>query len=190
MKINKRLNKILIIVFLVFAVLTLLSGTVLADIPIPGDPTPRDDSRLSAKGYLSIIAVVSAFTLIPFFVLEILSVKNQKLLEKTTDEDTIKKTKKYITTLVMWSTIFLTFYLLFGVYIFGATEYLGNTLPTYLVLGFLGISLFILLLKVISLLRFKRIDGGTIAQIFIILGFIAYYSLAGHALFYDIFKSL
>ena len=186
---KKLLNKILIIFLLIFTFLVIASNNALArDIPIPDDQTRHHSPELSPTGHLLIIAVSSAFTLIPFFVLEFSFFKNQNLLESTTDEDTIKKTKKYITTIVVWSTIFLTFWLALGFYIIVASDYFSVKPSAYLIFAFFAISILILLLKVITLLRFKKIDGSTIAHIVLILEILTYYLSACHDFLYDTFK--
>ena len=187
---KKILKKFLIVVFLTIAIFIITSNMVLATTIVPIDSHYHSKLQLSPKGYLLTVLVISIFLLVPFFMLEKSFIKNQTLLEKTNDEATIKKIKKYQITITIWSTIILVLWLLFGTYIIFAANYYSIKPSTYAIVDFFIISLLIILLKIIYLIKFKKKNYSFIIHILIIVLFITYYLGKYHTFLYKIFESL
>ena len=195
---NKKLLKKVIFVAILAFTLFMIASPVFAEMPdIPENVLSSDcqgsDPTLTPTGYLLVISATTLLLLVPFFVLEEISIKNQKHIKETTDEESIKKANKFQVTLNIWSTIFLTLWLAFGFYIITATDYYDDyyeiiSFP-YPIFAFFVIAALILLYQIVNLIRSKNSRLTIIFQILLLLGIIGIY-LKELNIFYLIFYSI
>ena len=194
---NKKLLKKVIFVAIIAFTLFMIASPVFADMPdiptnIPSADWHPSVPTLTPTGYLLAISATTILLLVPFFVLEEISIKNQKHIKETTDEDSIKKTKKYQRTLSIWSTIFLSLWLAFGFYIITAADcyydYYEIIHFPYPIFAFFVITALILLYLIVNLIRSKNSRVPIIFQILLLLEIIGIY-LKELNIFYLIFYS-
>lgn len=186
---NKKLLKKVIFVALLAFTLFMIASPVFADMPdIPENVLSSDcegsDPTLTSTHNLLIIIAISVLLLVPFFVLEGISIKNQKHIDETTDEESIKKANKFQVTLSIWSTIFLILWLLFGFYILLAADYYYTLSAAFTAFAFFSINIFIILLKIVNLIRFKSNMVLNIFHIILLLGFVIYYYVGSYTSLY------